>query len=122
VRCTCLRVVHSRELKSSLKNKNQDWNLSERGEGAQALDPNEAFRFSEWPPALGDRWGSIHSPHLKKSRWGIFHRTSPVDLSRNRQKLSRSRSYTVQVRSYHQTSSVGVSGSWPQTGLVRLTG
>jgi hypothetical protein len=35
-------VAHSRELKSSLKNKNQDLNLRQR---AEALDLKEAFCF-----------------------------------------------------------------------------
>jgi hypothetical protein len=65
-------VALSRELKSSLKNKNQDLNLK------------EAFYFSKWPMTLGGRWGSIYSPHLKRAIEGIFHRTSPVDFSRSR--------------------------------------
>jgi hypothetical protein len=32
VRCSCLKVAHLRELRSSLKNKNQDWSLRESGE------------------------------------------------------------------------------------------
>jgi hypothetical protein len=36
-------VAHSRELKSSLKNKNQDLDLRERERRVQALDLKEAF-------------------------------------------------------------------------------
>jgi hypothetical protein len=38
-------VTHLRELKSSLKNKNQDFDLREREMRAQALDLKEAFDF-----------------------------------------------------------------------------
>jgi hypothetical protein len=62
-------VAHSRELKSSLKNKDQELNLK------------GALWVFEWPTALGSRWGSIYSPHLKRAIGGIFHRTSLVDLS-----------------------------------------
>jgi hypothetical protein len=41
--CSCLKVAHSRELKSSLKNKNQDLSLREREERAQALDLRKLF-------------------------------------------------------------------------------
>jgi hypothetical protein len=46
-------VAHSRELKSSLKNKNQDWSLRERERErererrAQALDLKKGFHVSE---------------------------------------------------------------------------
>jgi hypothetical protein len=71
-------LSHSREIKSSLKNKNQDLDLRERGERAQALDLKKAFWFSQWPTTIGSRWGSIYNPHLKKSRWEAFHWSSPV--------------------------------------------
>jgi hypothetical protein len=60
-------VAHSRGLKSSLNNKNQDLDHRERERErrAQALDLKRAFRVSEWPTTLGGRWGSIYSPHLK---------------------------------------------------------
>jgi hypothetical protein len=45
VKCSCLnQVTHSRELESSLKNKNQGLDLRER-EGDQTLDLNECFAF-----------------------------------------------------------------------------
>jgi hypothetical protein len=42
VRCSSSKVTHSRELKSSLKNKSHDWSLR-REEIAQALDLKESF-------------------------------------------------------------------------------
>jgi hypothetical protein len=52
----------------------------ERAEGAQALDLKECSHFSKWPTTQGGRWGSIYSPHLKKSRYEVVHRTSPERL------------------------------------------
>jgi hypothetical protein len=63
-------------------------------EGAQALDLNECSHFSEWPTTQGGSWGSIYSPHLKIAVGGIFHQTSPVNLSGVRWNVSRSRSLT----------------------------
>jgi hypothetical protein len=40
-------VAHSRELKSSLKNKCQDLDLRERERRARTCDLNGAFQFSE---------------------------------------------------------------------------
>jgi hypothetical protein len=48
------------------------------------LNLKEYSCFSEWPTTQGGRWGSIYSPHLKRAIEGIFHRTSPVDLSGSR--------------------------------------
>jgi hypothetical protein len=50
------------------------------------------------------RSGSIYSSHLKKSYWGIFHRTSPVDLSRICWNLSGSRLGIRQVSWHHRKS------------------
>jgi hypothetical protein len=55
-------------------------------------------------------WGSIYSPHHKKSRCEAFHRTSPVDLPEVWQKASGSRSHTGQVWCHHQTSPEWLSG------------
>jgi hypothetical protein len=91
----------------------------EREERAQALDLKKVFCVSEWPTAQGSRWGSISSPHFKKSRWGAFHRTSLMDLSESRCKASRSWPYTGQVWSHHRTSSVGISGNWWEASAGR---
>jgi hypothetical protein len=78
VRCSCLnRWLTQMELKSSLKNKNQVWILV-RERRARALDLKGVFQFSEWPTALGGRWGSIYSPHLKRAVGRTFHQTSSV--------------------------------------------
>jgi hypothetical protein len=73
-------TTHSRELESSLKNKNQSLDLREKGRGAQDLDLKGSSAFSEWPTALGGRWGLFIAPHLKRVVGGSFHRTSPVEL------------------------------------------
>jgi hypothetical protein len=65
-------LVHSRELKSSLKNKNQDLDLRKREKRAQSLDIKEAFWFSEWPTALGGRWGLFIAPTLKRAIGELF--------------------------------------------------
>jgi hypothetical protein len=83
VRCSCLKVAHSRELKSSLKNKIQEWSL-EREERAEELNVRSVFHFLWVGNGLRGRWEPIYSSHLKKSRWGIFHWTSlarPPDKS-----------------------------------------
>jgi hypothetical protein len=49
----------------------------------------ESFLFPEWPMALGGRWGSIYSPHLKRAIGGSFHRTSLVELSGSRSRLDK---------------------------------
>jgi hypothetical protein len=106
-----------------------------REERAQALDLREAFHFSKWPTISWGRWGSIYSPHLKKSYWGVFHRTSPL---RPRNKSgghlwSPAKSFwkpiTDQISPVHRTSPeevfgiyFGASGIWSLTGLVQLTG
>jgi hypothetical protein len=53
------------ELKSSLKNKNQVWILV-RERRARALDLKGVFQFSEWPTALGGRWGLFIAPTSKE--------------------------------------------------------
>jgi hypothetical protein len=45
VRCSCLKVAHSRELKSSLKNKNQDLDLREREESSSFGSQGSFFYF-----------------------------------------------------------------------------
>jgi hypothetical protein len=67
-------VAHSRKLESSLKNNNQGLGLRERKRGAQDLDLKGGFAFSEWPTALGGRWGSIYNPHLKRVNGRVFTR------------------------------------------------
>jgi hypothetical protein len=73
-------MAHSRDLKSSLKNKNQDLDLREREEsssfGSQGI-------FSSFWVAYDPRgsWGYIYSPYLKRAIGGIFHWTSLVVLS-----------------------------------------
>jgi hypothetical protein len=127
VRCSCLnRWFTQRELKSSLKNKNQDLNLREREESLSFWSQG-SFSIFEWPTALGGRWEYIYSPHLKRVIGRIFHRTCLVEFST-------SRSYTGQVRSirliwyHHRTSMVGFSGSrseasrsWPWVRQVWST-
>jgi hypothetical protein len=78
VRCYCLKMEHSRELKSSLKDKNQELNLRKRGGSSRNGSQGSFFTFAKWPTTQGGRWESIYSPHPKKSHWGAFHRTCPV--------------------------------------------
>jgi hypothetical protein len=66
-------VSHSRNLESSLKNKNQGLNFRKRErERSSNFGSQCVICFFEWPTAQGGRWGSIYSPHLKKSHWGEF--------------------------------------------------
>jgi hypothetical protein len=77
-------VAHSKGAQIfSQKNKDQELDLRRRERRAQALDLKSAFHLSESLVALGGSWGSIYSPHLKIAIGGIFHRTSPVDVSRS---------------------------------------
>jgi hypothetical protein len=137
VRCSCLKVAHSRELKSSFKNKIQEWSLG-REERAQKLNLRSVFRFLWVGNGLMGRWGFIYSTHLKKSRWGIFHRIGMVNLTRIRWKLSGSRPGAGQVRwrplesdwslwnlvsdqtcLIHRTSLVGLTGVWSIASGIR---
>jgi hypothetical protein len=98
-------VAHSRELESSLKNKNLDLDLREREGGAQTLDLKGCFDFlsGQQPKGLG---GGLFVVSTSKEllgriftrlvQWG--HQTSLLELSR-----SQSRSQTWLV---HQTSPV----------------
>jgi hypothetical protein len=101
MRCSCLKVAHSKELKSSLKNKIKEWILR-REERAQELNLRSVFRFMWVGNRLRGRWEPIYSTHIRESHWEIFHWTSPVDLSGIRWKLSRSRLGTEQVWSTGQ--------------------
>jgi hypothetical protein len=73
VRCSYLKVAHSRELKSSLKNKIQEWSLGGE-ERTQELNLRSVFHFLWVGNGLRGRWESIYSSDIKKSRWEIFHR------------------------------------------------
>jgi hypothetical protein len=86
-------MSHSRELESSLKNKNQSLDLMEReGEELKIWISRETLLFSEWPTALGGGWESIYSSYLKRAIGGSFHRTSLVWHQTSPIKLSSSRS------------------------------
>jgi hypothetical protein len=50
----------------------QGLDFRERGRGAQDLDLKGSSAFYEWPTTQGGMWGTIYSPHLKKSRWEEF--------------------------------------------------
>jgi hypothetical protein len=69
-------MAHSRKFKSSLKNKNQNLDLRERGRGTQILDLNECFYFL--------------SGHPKRAVGESFHQTSPMAHITSPAKLSRS--------------------------------
>jgi hypothetical protein len=91
-------VAHSRKLESSLKNNNQGLGLRERKRGAQDLDLKGGFAFSEWPTALGGRWGSIYNPDLKRVIGESFHQTSLVRHRTSPMEPFRSLSGIGQVR------------------------
>jgi hypothetical protein len=116
-------VAHSRELKSSLKNKNQDGSLRERGESS-SFGSQESFSCIWVANNPWGRWGSIYSPHLKKSHWGIFHWISPVDLSGSWCKSLEAG--LIPDKSGPTTGEVRwgslEAGRRPQTRLVWLTG
>jgi hypothetical protein len=81
-------------------------NLRERGEssrnGYQGCFSH--LLSGQRPKGVGGR--SIYSPHLKKSRWEAFHRTSPVNPSGSRSQIEHVRS-TRQVRCLHRTLESG---------------
>jgi hypothetical protein len=69
MRCSCLKVAHSRELKSSLKNKDQDWTQRERGENSSfgSQEGVSCFLSGQWPKGVG----GDYSPPQKESLVGF---------------------------------------------------
>jgi hypothetical protein len=68
VKSSCLnQVAHSKE--AQIFSQEQEFKAYILGgeTRAQVLNLGECFAFSGWPTTQGDRWGSIYSPHLKKS-------------------------------------------------------
>jgi hypothetical protein len=65
VRCSCLKVAHSRELKSSLKNKNQDLDLREREESSSFGSQGSFFYFLRGQQPYGVVGGIFIAPTSK---------------------------------------------------------